>query len=112
MTSNLRSFINYFFTAASLRKMLLGAGIAMTLMMLFLAGAPEPEPEWGPYWTVRPLIVITLAGAAGGAFLHLVNPLRFHAGWKKIAASLLCLIVFVFCLWIGTVLGLDGTLWD
>ncbi|WP_341840705.1 hypothetical protein [Chitinophaga caseinilytica] len=112
MTSNHRSTISSFFTVALLKRMLVGAAIGLTLMIIFLSGVPDPEPEWGRYWTVRPLIVIAFAGAAGGAFFHLVDPLRFSGTWKKIAAFLLCLLVFVFCLWIGSVLGLDGTLWD
>lgn len=92
--------------------MLLGAAIALVPISLLLLSVNEANPAWGPYWMIRPLIVVPMAGAAGGAFFHLMSPFRFQGAWKKITAVFICFVVFVFCLWIGTVLGLDGTLWD
>lgn len=34
------------------------------------------------------------------------------AGLNKIAATILSVIIFIIGLWMGIVLGLDGTLWD
>lgn len=101
-----------FFSPALLKTMLIGAGIALIPIIFLLASVDQPHPSWPQYWMVRPLIIVPLAGAAGGAFFHLMSPMRYQGGWKKIVAIFISLLVFVFCLWIGTVLGLDGTLWD
>lgn len=106
------SYQHSFFTTTLLKRMLIGGAIGLTMMMIFLSGVDEPDPSWPQYWMVRPLVVIAFAGAAGGAFFHLMSPFRLKGGWKKFTALFLSLLVFIFCLWIGSVLGLDGTLWD
>ena len=99
--------------SASLAKpMLIGAGIALMLIVLFLVNAGEPDPEWPRFWMIRPLIIVPFAGAMGGVFYHLVDRLRYQGGWKKVLANLASLIVYIVGLWLGTVLGLDGTMWD
>jgi hypothetical protein len=61
---------------------------------------------------IRPLIIVPLAGATGGLFYHLMDNLHLQGGWKKVLALILSLIGYIFVLWIGTVLGLDGTWWN
>jgi hypothetical protein len=99
-------------TAPLGKRALQGGGIALVLMILFLLPVHDPDPEWGTFWYIRPLIVITFAGAVGGAFYYFMDTFRYEGGWKKIVANIVCLIVYIFGLWIGSVLGLDGTLWD
>lgn len=94
------------------KRMLAGAAISLALIITFLYSADGAEPEWGRYWMIRPLIIVPLAGAAGGLFYHLLSPWRSRGGWKAAAAIVLSVIVYVFGLWIGTVLGLDGTYWN
>jgi hypothetical protein len=48
----------------------------------------------------------------GGLFYYIMGPLRYQGGWKKIIAVTISLIVYFIGLWMGTILGLDGTLWD
>ena len=98
--------------ASLVKPMLLGAGIALTVITIFLLGVREPNPEWGKLWMLRPLIIVPLAGAMGGAFFFLMDYQRQRGNWSKILTYLLSLIGFLFVLWIGIVLGLDGTLWD
>jgi hypothetical protein len=95
-----------------LRPVLIGAGIALVLIIVFLSGVDQPKPEWPKFWQLKPLIVVTLAGAAGGAFYYIMGPMRYKGGWQKIVAIVVCLIVYVIGLWLGTVLGLNGTLWN
>jgi hypothetical protein len=58
-------------------------------------------------------VVVTLAGAAGGAFFYfLMDRLGSRGGWKKALAITLSLLIYVVGLWMGTVLGLAGTLWN
>jgi hypothetical protein len=94
------------------KRMLQGAGIALVLITIFLLGAGEPNPGWGKLWMIRPLIIVPLAGAGGGIFYYLMDHLRYQGGWRKITANMLSLIVYIIGLWLGTVLGLDGTMWN
>lgn len=106
-------FLNQPFHLASLLKpVLTGSAIALVLIVVFIAGVDNPDPSWPRYWQLRPLIVVPLAGAGGGFFYYLMKPLRSKKGWQKIAAYLLCLLLYVVGLWLGTVVGLDGTLWN
>ncbi len=94
------------------KRMLLGAGIALILIVVFLLGADEPKPEWGKLWMIKPLLIVPLAGAAGGLFYYLVDHRLHQGGWRKVLAILLGLIGYIISLWLGIVLGLDGTWWD
>ncbi len=101
-----------FHTPSLIKHMLIGAIIAFALIVLFLSGVSEPHPEWPKYWMLRPLLVVPLAGAVGGAFFSMMKPLRQKAGWSRSTAYFICFVVYVIGLWMGTVLGLAGTLWD
>ena len=94
------------------KRMLIGAGIALTLITIFILNAGEPNPEWPKLWWIRPIIVVTFAGAMGGLVFHLMDHLRSRGSWQKIVANILSVIIYIFGLWIGTVLGLVGTMWD
>ena len=100
-----------FFSPALRKRMLVGAFIALTLIVLFLIGG-TPDPDWPRFWILQPLLIVPFAGACGGLFYHLMTPLRSRGGWKTFVAILLSIIVYVFGLWMGTVLGLHGTYWN
>ena len=94
------------------KRMLQGAGIALILIIVFLLGAGEPNPDWPKLWMLKPLIIVPLAGAMGGVFYYFMDHLRYQGGWRRTLAIILSLIGYVIVLWLGTVLGLDGTWWD
>jgi hypothetical protein len=94
------------------KRALVGAAIALALIALFLSGVKESDPSWPRYWYIRPLLIVPLAGACGGAFYYFIDRFSSRAGLPKIATILIGLIVYVIGLWLGTILGLDGTLWD
>lgn len=94
------------------KRMLIGAGIGLTLISLFLFSAGEGKAEWGKFWMIRPLIIVPFAGAVGGLCNYFIMGFYSNAGLNKIVAMILSVIIFIFGLWIGTVLGLDGTWWD
>jgi hypothetical protein len=48
----------------------------------------------------------------GGAFYYLMDHLLYKGGWRKPMVYILSLIGYIIALWFGTVLGLDGTLWN
>ena len=90
---------------------LIGAGIALVVISLFVFGVDQPNPEWGKYWRIRPLIVTPLAGAAGGVFYVFMDYLSSR-GLNKAVAIILSLVVYIIGLWMGIVLGLVGTMWN
>ncbi len=92
--------------------MLIGAGIALAAISLFLFPIKDPNPAWGKFWMVRPLIIVPLAGAAGGALFHIITTMSTQKGWKKILVIIGCILIYIIGLWMGTVLGLDSTLFD
>lgn len=93
-------------------RLLLGAGIALILITVFLLRVREPNPEWGKLWMVKPLIIVPIAGALGAAFYYFMDHLRNDGGWRKVLANVLSLLAYLIALWLGTVLGLNGTLWN
>lgn len=95
-----------------MKRILIGGGIALILIALFVFSVDNPKPEWGKYWMIRPLIITPLAGAVGGLFYHYMEHLRSQQGWIKVIGTILSLIGYIIVLWLGTVLGLDGTLWN
>ena len=97
---------------SALKPILTGAGIALALIVLFLLGGNNADPAWGKYWMIRPLIIVPLAGAGGGLFYYLVDRWRSRFGWNRIVVIILCIIAYIIGLWIGAVVGLDGTYWN
>ena len=93
-------------------RMLAGAAVGFVLISFFVFGVDQANPAWGEYWRIRPLIVTPLAGAMGGLVTYLIMHYHKLAGANKIIAIILSVIAFVISLWLGIVLGLDGTMWD
>jgi hypothetical protein len=96
---------------ALVKRMIIGGAIGLALMALFLLPIKHPHAGWGPYWMVRPFVMIAFAGAVGGAFSYLMNAVFEGTAAKKAFGIALSLVVYLIGLWMGTVLGLVGTLW-
>ena len=94
------------------KPVLIGAAIGLILISLFLLGAGEPNPAWGKFWMIKPLVMVPLAGAVGGVFYYFMDHLRYTGKLNRTVAVLLSIAVYIIGLWMGTVLGLDGTMWD
>jgi hypothetical protein len=94
------------------KPMLIGAAIGLALISVFVFGVDHPKPEWGKLWQIRPLIVTPAAGAMGGAFYYLMDYLSSTKGLNRTVAVVMSLLVFLVGLWLGTVLGLAGTMWN
>lgn len=93
-------------------RMGVGAIIGLLVISLFVLPVNQPDPAWGKYWMIRPLIITPLAGAMGGLCNHLIFHFRNVVGMNKVVAVIVSALVFLIGLWMGIVLGLDGTLWD
>lgn len=94
------------------KRMLAGATIGLFLLSLLLFSVNTPDPAWGKFWMVRPLIIVPFAGAMGGLCNYFIMSYRSILGVHKVLAIVISIFVFVIGLWMGMVLGLDGTLWD
>lgn len=94
------------------KRMLIGVCIGLLAMSLLVFSVDHPRPEWGAYWQIRPMIVIALAGAAGGAFTYFMSSVAGQYGWNKVVTTIISFIVCLFGFWMGMVLGLNGTLWN
>jgi len=99
-------------TASLIKHLLVGTAIALAVISFFVFGVDEPNPAWPALWRVRPLIITPLAGAAGGACFYFIDHLLNQNGRRKALAVILGILVFIIGLWMGIVLGLDGTMWD
>ncbi|MDQ3290590.1 MAG: potassium transporter KefB [Bacteroidota bacterium] len=97
--------------APFIKPILVGAGIALLVILFFVTAADDPKPEWGKYWMIRPLIVTPIAGAIGGAFYAFME-YQSSRGFNRTVAILLSIVVYFIGLWLGTVLGLAGTMWN
>lgn len=95
-----------------LTKMGIGAAIGLAIISAFVFTVSDPNPEWGKYWIARPLIVTPLAAAFGALSFYSIDILRPKSTGFKAVLVALSVLGFVFALWVGIVLGLDGTLWD
>lgn len=94
------------------KNMLIGAAIGLAIISLFIFSVGDPNPEWGKYWRIKPLIITPLVSAFGFLSFFLneyINP-KTNAG--KIIVFFVSLIAFIVAMWLGTVLGLNGTLWN
>lgn len=99
-------------TGSLARRMLIGGGIALIVISAFIISAGKGDPAWPTFWMVRPLIITPLAGAIGGLCYHLLDHFRVQGGWQRIAVNIIGVLIYIIGLWMGIVLGLDGTLWD
>lgn len=92
--------------------MLVGATLGLGIISLFVFGVDHPHPSWPDNWRVRPLIITPIAAAFGMLSFLLSEIIGVKKDWGKILVFLISLIIFLLCLWLGTVLGLAGTLWN
>ena len=100
-------------TRSLITRMLVGAGIGLVIILFFITATKNPKPEWGQFWMLRPLIITPLAAAGGGLGTYFMEYLLgYKGGWSKIIAVIISIIGFIISLWLGTVLGFVGTLWN
>ncbi len=95
-----------------LKRMLLGAVIGLVPISFLLLSVDEPNPSWPEYWMIRPLIITPLVVAGAGLCFHFLDKYRYENGWNKTLITILGIIGHIIAVWLGSVIGLDGTLWD
>lgn len=109
MTSQRNSTVH---PVSSVIRMLQGAGLALMLISALLILAGEGNPDWPELWQVKPLLIVPLAGAVGGLFYYTMDHLRYQGGLIKVLGIIFSILGYLIVLWLGTVLGLNGTMWN
>ncbi|MGB3802201.1 MAG: hypothetical protein WA952_20430 [Lewinella sp.] len=94
------------------RACLLGAALGLALISTFVFGVDNPKPEWGEYWRIRPLLVTPLVGAIGATVAYYTYHLLVRWGWPRMLVIIVCGLGVLVALWLGIILGLNGTLWN
>lgn len=112
MTNSFRLFSADIEVGTLLKRMLLGALIGLAAISLFVFGVDDPDPSWPANWRIRPLLVTPLVTAFGILSFYLKDIIGVKGDWPKIFLFLVSAVLFLISLWLGTVLGLDGTMWD
>ncbi|WP_207505695.1 potassium transporter KefB [Telluribacter humicola] len=88
-------------------RMLLGAGIATTLLLIFMiiGGKPNPGPKT---WMILPFLTVPFGGALGGLVYYLLDFMRYQGGWRKSLANVLSLLIYILLLAATLIVGLNG----
>jgi hypothetical protein len=95
-----------------IRRMSLGYVIGLVIISFFVFSVDHPHPDWGKFWQVKPLIITPLAAAFGMLVFYLKDFIPAVSDWKKTVVIIFSAIVYIIALWMGIVLGLNGTLWN
>ncbi len=94
------------------KAMLIGAAIGLLAISIFVFGVDSPNPAWPNNWQVKPLLLTPFVAAMGGAFFAFLAPMRRQSGWVMALGYVMSIFGFVVALWMGIILGLNGTMWN
>lgn len=89
----------------------IGLFVGSVLVSLLVFSVDSPDPAWGENWKIKPLLVTPLVGGIAGLFYAFMEYLS-KTGFNRTLALLLGMCGFLVILWMGLILGLDGTLWN
>ena len=112
MSNSIKLFSAQININSLLIRMLLGALIGFLVISIFVFGVDYSNPAWPSNWRIRPLIITPLAGAFGILSFYLKDIMGVKGEWPRIFLTFISAIAFLISLWLGTVLGLAGTMWD
>jgi hypothetical protein len=90
----------------------IGAVAGLAVILFFLSMSDGGDPSWGKYWMIRPLVVGTFAGAMAGFCNYIILHYRALAGLNRPVAVILSVVVSIAGMWMGIVLGFNGTMWN
>ena len=112
MTKSIHIFSATIKISSILKRMFIGTLIGFLLISFFVFGVDNPNPSWPINWRIRPLIITPLAGAIGSLSFYLIDILSAKNEWIRLFIIFVSSILFLISLWMGTVLGLAGTMWN
>ena len=94
------------------KRAITGAAIGMGFTLLFILTADNADPSWSKYWFIKPLLLTPFVTALGGTCFFYLEQIFFYNGWKKSIAMAIGVVGFIISLWLGMVLGFNGTYWN
>lgn len=112
MTKSIQLFSAEIKISSILVRMFLGALIGFLIISFFVFGVDNPSPSWPVNWRIRPLIITPIAGAFGILSFYLSDILGTKNELVRVFLIFISSILFLISLWLGTVLGLVGTMWN
>jgi hypothetical protein len=98
--------------ASVLKLMLLGVVIGLVTISFFVFQVNEAPARWAPNWRLKPLLLTPLVSALGIQVFFLKDLLRPDKSWMNVLLLIFSALVYLVALWLGVVLGLDGTMWN
>jgi uncharacterized membrane protein YciS (DUF1049 family) len=112
MTNSIQLFSAEIKISTILKRMFIGALIGFLIISFFVFGVDNPNPLWPENWRIRPLIITPIAGSFGVLSFYLSDILGTKNKRVRIFLFFVSSILFLISLWLGTVLGLAGTMWN
>ncbi|HEY9117694.1 MAG TPA: hypothetical protein VIN11_07695 [Roseivirga sp.] len=94
------------------KRSLMGGLIGLMVTVLFIYSANDANPLWPSLWFVKPVILTPLLTTLGGAFFYYIESIFFTNAWNRPLALIIGFIAFIVSLWLGMVLGFNGTYWN
>lgn len=96
---------------ALIKRILIGGSIGFMVISVFVFGVEIPDPEWGKYWRIRPLLICPLSGAIGGTFYYFMDHITTPGTRQRTLTNIISILIFITVIWLGSVLALVGTMW-
>ncbi len=94
------------------RFLLLGAGINLIINVLFITDLDTTNSAWSPFWMVKPLTLGPLITGLGAMLAFYVVKFLINQNISKYISYFSFVAIFIISIWLGIVLGFNGTLWD
>jgi hypothetical protein len=95
-----------------LLRMFLGWCIGLIIILIFIFDVNEPHPDWGDQWFVKPVLLTPAVTGFGILSFYLIRIVHPTTNVGRALTYLLSSLLFLVSIWLGIVIGLNGTLWN
>lgn len=112
MTNQLFLNIKQVRPATIAKTMALGLILGLVIISLFVFGVNNPKQEWGTNWRMQPLILTPIVVAFGSLAFFANRIFMPQTKTAKVLLSVASIIAFIISIWLGIIIGLNGTLWN
>lgn len=94
-----------------IKTLLMSFAIGFFVITMMIFPIQNPKPEWGENWKIKPLIIVPLMSVIGSIPFYFTLIRKFKSSSNKFYSTIAAILLFLICLWLGIILGLNGTLW-
>ena len=95
-----------------IKIVLLGFALGLFIASMLIHNVSFPKLSWGPNWYIKPMLVLSFVASIGSIPFYFANQYEASNHSKKILAYLGATLFLLFFIWIGIILGFDGTIWN